>query len=566
VSRVAPLCLLALLAGCHRIVRETKIPGQIDTGVAVEFNAEGPLSWDFGDGTVRSPTPKHAFAKAGKYVVQGFDGDFLAERIEVVVVPRPLVRAVPEDTEALAWAPSLKEDLGPTVDFFEKVAGPGNTQKVLEESWLPALAVELSLGDGTVVDPQEGVGVMQLPGFGGQVALLGVVDADRAMQALAQKLVAAGAEEDPKTDDGLRIFAGTWGTAVAFADRGYLYLVLPEPEASANEVLKVVQRIRSIGALGLQAYPPFAESYATLANGNLCLFAHETRVPLPGRRAPLVQSVVAGLRVGARSATIEGTLRTARPLARELVPPAMFARGAESPVAALKLSVPSDELADFLLSPGSNGQKPALLKRLTLVGVDTNAALESFTGELGALAWFDAEGFLRNLISGTGTPSWRGVVHVIAGIREREDVAPLLSALLGSAVRAPFADDRDALLWQRKVSEATATIALTPKSLMVRSGDTSGPRTNVDLGKDFGERFQGAFGPGHSSLMIDVGQLKRELDLPRIIKGLDPTKVVTVQGLSSAFLDQVPIDTLVLDFVPEGNGGKIWGMVTLRER
>ncbi len=565
-ARVAPLCFVLLLAGCHRVLRETKIPGLIDTGVLVEFNAEAPLTWDFGDGTPRSPNPKHAFAKAGKYVVQGFDRDLLAERVEVVVVPRPLVRAVPEDTESLAWAPSLKEDLGPTVDFFEKVAGPTNTQKALEESWLPALAVELSLGDGTVVDPQEGVGLMQLPGFAGQVALLGVVDADRAMQALAQRLVASGAEEDPRTDDGLRIFSGAWGTAVAFADRGYLYLVLPEAESGPNEVLKVVQRIRGIGSLGLQAYAPFAESYATLANGNLCLFAHETRATIPGRRAPLVQSVVAGLRVGARSATVEGTLRTARPLARELVPPAIFARGAESPVAALKLSVPSDELADFLFSPGSNGQRPALLKRLTLQGVDTNAALESFTGELGALAWFDAEGFLRNLISGTGTPSWRGVVHLIAGIREREDVAPLVSALLGGPVRAPFADDRDALLWQRKVSKTTATIALTPKSLMVRSGETSGPRTNVDLGKDFGERFQGAFGPGHSSLMIDVGQLKRELDLPRIIKGLDPTKVVTVQGLSSAFLDQVPIDTLVLDFVPQGNGGKIWGMVTLRER
>ena len=245
----------------------------------------------------------------------------------------------------------------------------------------------------------------------------------------------------------------------------------------------------------------------------------------------------------------------------------MFARGAEGPVAALKISLPPDELAEFLLAPGSNGQKAGLLRRLDLGGIDTNAALKAFTGEVGALAWFDAEGFLKNLVNGSGKPDWRGVVHLIASIAAREPVEPLVTSLLGDAVRAPYADDRDALLWQRKLSTATATIALTPRALMIRSGDSSGPRTNVDLGKELSERFKGAFGPGHSSLMIDLKRLKQELDTPRIIPGLDPSKVVTVQGFSSAFLDQLtPIDHVVLDFQPEGNGGKLWGMITLKDR
>jgi hypothetical protein len=568
--RVAALTILAVLAGCHRVLRETKLDAQIDTGVPVEFGApRGPeLSWDFADGTPRTPARHawHAFNKAGRYVVQGYDGDFLSERVELVVVPRALVRAVPEDVEMLLWTPSLKEDLGPTVDFFERVAGPGNVQRGLEESWLPALAVELTMGDGAVVDPQEGVGLMRLAGFSGQIALLGVVDADRAMLALAQKLAAAGADEDPKTDDGMRIFVGAWGSAVAFADRGYLYLVQPEPEIGAHEVLKVVARIRATGPKGLQAYPAFSESYAGLSNGNLCVYAREVNPAVERTKPPLIESIVAGMRVGTRSATIEGKVRTSRPFKRSAAPTSMFARGAEGPVAALKISLPPDELADFLLSPG-NGQRAGLVRRLEAAGVDTQAAVKAFTGEVGALAWFDAEGFLKNLVNGTGKPDWRGVVHLIAGLTAREPVAPLVSSLLGEPVRAPYADDRDALLWQRRLSVATATIALTPRALMIRSGDSSGPRANADLGKELEARFKGAFGPGHSSLLVDLGRLKLELETPRVIPGLDPTKVVTVQGFSSAFLDQLtPIDHVVLDFEPEGNGGKLWGMISLKER
>ncbi len=559
--------MLAALAGCHRVLRETKIQGQIDTGSIVDFGeADGrALRWDFADGTARTDarSAKHAFSKAGRYVVQGFDNDFLAERVEIIVVPRPLIRAVPEDAEALVWAPSLKEDLGPAVDFFERVSGPGNVQRALEQSWLPALAVELSMGDGAVIDPQEGVGLMTLPGFSGQIALLGIVDAERAMQALAQKLIQAGAEEEPKTEEGLRVFVASWGNAVAFVDRGYLYLVQPDAKVGPPEVWKVVRRIRAIGLLGLQAYPAFTESWAAVSEGSVCVYASEGQVP-EGMRARLVQSIVLALRVGKRSATFEGNVSTSRPLKRNPAPTGMFARAAEGPIAALKLSLPPDELADLLLARGTKG---GLLGRLEAAGVDTQGALNAFTGEIGGLAWFDAEGFLKNLVSGSGKPEWRGIVHLIAGLTRRDEVAPLLTSLLGEAVRAPYADDRDALLWQRNLSTATATIALTPRALMIRSGDSSGLRTNADLSKEFAAKFKGAFGPGHSSLLIDLGRLKQELAAPRVIPGLDPSKVVTVQGVSAAFLDQLTtIDHLVIDFEPEGNGGKLWGMIALSPR
>jgi hypothetical protein len=496
--------------------------------------------------------------------VQGFDGDFLAQRIDLVIVPRALQRAVPQECEALIWTPSLKEDLGPVVDFLERVAGPGNLQRVFEESWLPALAIELSSGDGSVLDPQEGLGMMMLPGFNGRVVLLGVVDGDRALAALSARLLAGGAEEGPKNADGLRVFGGPWGNAIAFVDRGYLYLVLPEVSVTETEVAGVVNRLRGSALLGLQEYAPFTESLSELPNGNLFIYAREDRPSAKDARAPLIESVIAGLSVGTRSATLEGRVRTSRPLAKTSAPTAMFSRAMDGPVAALKLSFPADELAGYV---AAGDPKAGLLQRLTAAGVDTDAALRAFTGEVGGLAWFDGEGFLKNLVTGTGKPEWRGVIHLIAGVTQREAIEPVARALLGDPTRAPFADDRNALLWQQRLSTAMITLALTPGSLMVRSGDGSGPRTNVDLAKELGDRFHGAFGPGHSSLLIDLGRLKSELAAPRVISGLDATRVVTVQGLTSAFFDQLtPIDHLVLDFAPDASGGRIWGSITLKER
>jgi hypothetical protein len=169
-------------------------------------------------------------------------------------------------------------------------------------------------------------------------------------------------------------------------------------------------------------------------------------------------------------------------------------------------------------------------------------------------------------VGGTGKPDWRGVIQLIAGLNTRDPVAPLLSKALGEAVRAPYADDREALLWQWRLANATATIALTPKALMIRSGDGSGPRANADLAKELSARFKGAFGPGHTSVMFDMTRLKRELETPRDIPGLDTQKVVMSQGFTSAFLDQLPIDYFVLDFEPAGNGGKLWGKITLKAR
>jgi sodium transport system permease protein len=92
------LALLCAGSGCVRRLQVLELDGPLEAGVAGTFSGTPkPLKWDFGDGT--APTTglqgTHAWAKAGKYTVQAWDGEALALRSEVTVVPRALLRAVP---------------------------------------------------------------------------------------------------------------------------------------------------------------------------------------------------------------------------------------------------------------------------------------------------------------------------------------------------------------------------------------------------------------------------------------------------------------------------------------
>ena len=62
-------------------------------------------------------------------------------------------------------------------------------------------------------------------------------------------------------------------------------------------------RLRAIGGLGLQAYPTFAESYASLDEGSLCVYAREARMVPKGIKPALIQSLVGAVHLGTRSAT-----------------------------------------------------------------------------------------------------------------------------------------------------------------------------------------------------------------------------------------------------------------------
>jgi PKD domain len=549
------LALLCLGSGCVRHLQVLKLDGPLEAGVAGTFSGTPKaLRWDFGDGTPPSTSLRgtHAWAKAGTYTVQAWDDDFLTLRAEVTVVPRALLRAVPPQATSVLYAPTLGQPLSEAVDFLERALGAAQLQKWLDETLVPALAVESASGGGVGLDPAEGVGVFGLEGVEGRVALVGVDDDEKALAALISRLQERGADVAERTLDGITVATLPDSTpVVAFVDRGYLYAVWPTSPLDAARAVGLVRSAES----GSERFG------AEAADGQLAFRF------TPGAGESDWNWAHGGLRVAGDAATLTGRVAGKKPLwsGKAQVPLVTLAQG--GPIFVASLGVSPDVLASLALGAKGGERRARLAAALKEEGVELEKGLSGFTGELGALVYFDAEAFLKNLVVGTQKPEPRGALVIEAGVKDAASVGGVLRRLVAwlapGAIEAGSAPN---LTWQGKWLDAAMMLALTAKTARL-TGGTSQTRPQVELASSLAGRFGGAFSPGHVSLLLDVGQLRRELQAPRLIPGLDPARVVTVQGFAAAFLDQLtPLDTVVLDMWPDAQGAVLAGKVTLKPR
>lgn len=549
--------MLVALSGCFRTrIERRDVP--VDTGVPLTFGEEGgtPLTWDFGDGTptVVAPQVVKAFARGGHYTVRAKDRDRLAWQIDLDAIPRPVTRAIPADASWAIFAPHVKEDFVGSLDFFESAFGPSNLQSLIDGTVLPGLAVD-STTLGRLVDPLEGLGAFTLPGLDATVALLGVVDEQASLQELSARgrtVELGDAAVGLELRDGAR--------AMVFADRGYLYAVFPRTADDAGEVMK---RVRAADARGLEqsaghrALPPGAQGRVVV------LGAPSDKTELP------IDALWATLRLEGREARLEGRLLSPDPLwqLQGAQPAALFGKAWEGPIAAVSVRLPA-ALLRSVLDKGS-AEREASRQRLLSHGIDVERMIKVLTGDVSGLMWFDAEAFLRNLIEGTERPEPRGAALVEVGVSDGAPwelaVGQMLEVFL--PVRPRMQQRSDGTVWSARMLGQDAALTVGKKAMRLELGSGLKGRTLVDLSGQLAQRFDGAFSKGHASLLLDVGRLRAELETPRMIEGLDPMRVVTVQGFASAFLDRLtPLDHVLLDLAPMPGGAKISGRIVLREK
>jgi hypothetical protein len=539
-----------------RRLQVLELEGPLEAGVAGTFSGTPkPLKWDFGDGSPQTQGVQstHAWAKAGKYTVQAWDGDFLMLRAEVTVVPRSLLRAVPGQATSVLFAPALGPPLSEAVDFLERTIGAAQLQKWLDETIIPQLAIDAASGGGSGIDPTEGVGVFTLEGVDGRIALVGVDDDEKALASLTARLQERGADVAERTLDGITVATLPDATpVVAFVDRGYLYAVWPTSPLDAARAVGLVR-----------ASEAGSEKFGTALPEGQLAFRFS-----PGAGESDWAWAQGGLRVHGDTATLKGRVAGKKPLWEGKARVPLVTQAPAGPIFVASLGVSPDVLASFALGAKGGERRARLAATLKEEGIDLEKGLSSFTGEAGGLVYFDAEEFLRNLVVGSQKPEPRGAIVFEAGLKDPGPVVTLMRKMVGWL--APSSNETGTaplLTWTGRWLEASMVLTLAQKSARLTGGTGTAGRPQVDLAASLAGRFNGAFSPGHVSLLLDVGQLRRELQAPRLISGLDPARVVTVQGFASAFLDQLtPIETLVLDMWPDAHGAQLAGRVTLRPR
>lgn len=554
---------LVLLAGC---VRSTRVQPQapLDTGVPLVLEAASgrALEWDFGDGAPgqRGPSVSHTYRAQGQYTVRGRDGAFVEEQREVLVRPRSLPRAVPARADLLLYVPTLRDDLPATVDFLEKLIGAGPAQSMLEDQGLPAFAVELgSAGDATL-DPLEGVGFFSLAGFESELSLVGVGDEERALEALVAFLAVRGATAAP-AQSGQRALTARDGEALlAFVDRGYLYLAHLDP---ADDGQALVAAVRSGSPLGLETEPSFASELRPAGS----LLAWLKGPAGQAQQARPFDAAIAGLSPKGREARLEGRVLADRPLfaGRSQVARSLLEAAPEGPAAVLSVALPPGDLRVLVLGAPGEPRRERMRKRFARLGVDLEALALALTGSAAAATWFDAEGFLANLLKGNQRPELKGTVKVDVGLVSSEVIAAQVARFF-EVMKVPAIKSAEpgVSTWRATTGDTPLEARLTAEALSVSVGSPLKGRATVPLAAQLAERFEGAFSPGHASLLVDVGQVRRELQVPRLIPGVDLTRLVTVQGFASAFLDQLTtVDLVWVDLAPDARGAALKGRVQL---
>jgi len=557
-ATVLSLVLLSL-ASCARAVREERREQIADTQVPVRFAAEAPRSWDFGDGTPRAFGRQvlHAFLKPGRYTVKGYDGEALADAVELAVAPRGVFRAVPADAQAVLIVRSLDE-LGPTVDFAERFAGAAWAQRALDGLPALAFALEQGSGAGTVVEGGRGVGAFIWRDSDSAVSFVSVFEPAAATAAFEHWLEAHAWERTAEL---------AWRSAAlerelrVVVDRGVLYAVVSDPGASPPDA---AARIARGDALGLESSRATAASLDDLPSGGVVLLAR------PPGEGPAADLLVAALKVGPGEAELSGRLAAASPL-WPMPGPArakLLASAPEGPVAVLSLSVPAERVLSLLVGPKKSRARDRLALQVEQLGGELEAGAAALDGTIEALAYFDAEGFLRTATERGGHPEPRGTVLAEGGVTD----APAAATLAGAVMQrwfSPVAASADAGAWRWVASwdEQPVELSVTAGLFSFKAGPALEDRKPENLRASLAKRFGGAFGPGHVSFFGDVGQLRRELLVPRMLKGLDPRRVLTTQALSLTFLDRLTeIDAVLVDLAPDAQGAKLQAWVKLKPR
>ncbi|HYO70828.1 MAG TPA: PKD domain-containing protein [Archangium sp.] len=590
--------------GCRRAVKpEAGGERTVEAGVPVGFGSEAPdapgVTWDFGDGSPPQQGARlsHAFPRAGRFQVRALEKDEVLASATVTVVPRPVLRAVPADAEIALFFPQLRGNVEPLVGFLARMLGQGQTRQALEEAPLLSLVLRELRGEPRLVDPEEGVGFFSLPGFEGTVALLGVTDAEAALEAVVEELRSGGSRVVGREPGGSVRFERESGMPMLlFADRGYLYLVVPdspeeeggdgddEEQASgriekvlaqqggpeAVEVEAIRARITGMSGPGLSEQPLLTELKPKVGAGNVHLFARAEE----GEESEGIRGLWAALRVEEGKAELEGWVASDKSLFAGKGGPAseLLGKAPAGPIAALMVSMPPEEMTKLVFGAPGSARRERTLLRLKEQGFDAAGAdglLSALRGDMTLLAYFDAVAFYRNFFLGNRRPEPRGTLLFQAGLVRSEPVLEWLTGRLKERGQ-PYevVKGADATRLRTRVMEQPVEFAVSADRLTVNGGESLGARPAGDVGGALRKRYGAqAFEPGHLSAMVDVGLLRAELEAPKEVPGVSPQQLPMARSLVGTVMDQLPpVENVFIDFAPEEGGGRFRARAMLRER
>jgi hypothetical protein len=361
-----------------------------------------------------------------------------------------------------------------------------------------------------------------------------------------------------------------------FLDRGYLYLAIPQAETpeAGQTVRAQASAAPDAGALrgliagftgaGLSEQPVLEQLRGKVAEGQAYLF---TGLVEQGSGFP---GLLASLRVREGLAEVDGFLAADKPLmeGKQGPVPALLAQAPAGPVAAATLSVPPEQLASWIFGAPGSPRRQEVTEAWKQEGIDAEALTQAMRGDVSLLAYFDAPAFYRNLVMNR-KPEPRGTLLLEAGLTRPEPVVSLLTKMFDEGTwKVETVKEPGITRFRTRLFEQPLMLSVGADRLWLEAGEPLAARPKKNVAAALSERFApSAFGPGHLSLMVDLGQLRADLQAPREVPGVPQLQLGAAKALGGAYLEQLtPFDHAFMDFTPEAGGARLRGRVVLRKR
>jgi hypothetical protein len=589
-SLKVPLSVLSLVAvgwlapGCHHVVKPDLGPDRtVEAGVPVELGSaqEGAsgVTWDFGDGTPAQTAARvaHAFARSGTYAVRVLDGTTELGRVQLTVVPRPVLRAIPADAAVALYVPQLRGAVEPLVDFYGQLVGPDLARRQIEEAPFLPMVLQSVTGGSSPVDPEEGFGLFTVPVFEGTVALLGVTDGQAALDAVIKEFESQGHTVRRQGDGSARIEITPIEIVTVFLDRGYLYLAMPQTEvvkdgeavktsASSPDTEGLRRYVMGFTGPGLSESPLLTQLRGKVEDGSVYLF---TRFPKK-QEADGFPGFFSSLRVKEGRLELDGFMASEKPVlkGKQGPVPALLEKAPVGPVGVAMMSIPPEELSALLFGREGSPRRAEALDTWRQQGIDAEGLVGAVRGDVALMIYFDAPAFYRSFLADK-RPQPRGAVLLEAGLTRAEPVVEALTkAFEEGSWKVETVKEKNLTRFRTRLMDQPLVLSVAADRLSLQAGEALDARPRGNVGGTLRERFgANAFGPSHLSMMVDLGRLRAEMDAPEQVPGVPQGQLSAAKAFGGAFLDQLtPFDHAFLDFSPEEGGARLRGRVVLRAR
>lgn len=538
------------------MVRENREQA-IEAGLPVPFAFERALTWNFGDGTSATGAQvQHAFTRAGKFHVSGFERDTLRAEVDLVVVPRHPFHLVPPDVE---WALIAREQpiTALAIEYARRVTGGAKvTDRLLER--VPLLGFVTSGRGQDVLDPDEGCAVFRWNDTQDALATVAGVRDQLAARAAFKAWLLEEGWLFVSDVQGLMRFEADDRVLDVVADRGALYAV----ESHFKErVVSAQQRIEAASVLGLETRSEVADALDRLPSGPLVFWS------LAPEGLGLTQLLAAG-RIDGDRAQVDGRAIGSAPLwaVPSVSGPRLLDLAPSTPIAAAVGTAEVAQVANLIFGAPDSAKRRRMLEDFEADEVNLDQSLAGFDGTLDVAAYFDTERFLRSTIAAGGQPRPAFTVLAELGVRDAGVIAPLIDAVMLRWPEPPTrSKEKDVRVWRARYAGQPLELRLSPKSLEVLSGAPIVDRDDAPLRAELMKRFEGAFGAGHVSALVDIGALRQELLTPRLMKDIDPRRALTTQAIAVTVIDKLTrLQSAEVDFAPTADGAEVHLHLQLR--